>query len=119
MAELPLTVLLSRLAAELASLQALAGDMEAAVDDMVERHAGMLDARSIRNLQLLDIVGQTLVALSAVAANAAARAAPDWAIDGQAAVAGVKLAALAQRLAEGAGHAPPAETEGYELFLEG
>lgn len=119
MTELPLPVLLSRLAAELAGLQVLAGDMEATVDDMVERHAGMLDARSIRNLQLLDIVNQTLLALAAVAGNAAARAAPEWTIDGQAAVAGVKLAGLAQRLAEGAGHAPPPEAESYELFLEG
>ena len=98
MSELSLPALFSQLSHELAALQRMAADMEATVDDMVERHPGMLDARSIQNLQLLDILNQTLLALARFAANSAALAAPGWQVDGQASVAGLTLAGLAQRL---------------------
>lgn len=113
---LPLPVLLAQLSHELGALQLMAADMEATVDDMIERHAGVLDARSIQNLQLLDILNQTLLALARFAANTAVLAAPEWAVNGSEAVAGLKLASLAQRLARGAGHAGRAEAESYEFF---
>ena len=55
---LALPQLLTQLAHELGALQLMAADMEASVDDVIERHAGSLDARSIQNLQLLDILNQ-------------------------------------------------------------
>ena len=64
MSQLPLSVLLNQLSLELGALQLMAADMEATVDDMIERHATVLDARSIQNLQLLDILNQTLLALA-------------------------------------------------------
>lgn len=116
MSTLPLPVLLSQLSHELGALQLMAADMEATVDDMIERHAGVLDARSIQNLQLLDILNQTLLALAQFARNTAGLASPDWKVEGLAAVHGITLASLAQRLARGAGHAVKDETESYELF---
>lgn len=116
MSAMPLPVLLSQLSHELGALQLMAADMEATVDDMIERHARVLDARSIRNLQLLDILNQTLLALAQCAANASALAAPEWEVDGLASVAGIKLASLAQRLARGSGHAARDQAESYELF---
>ena len=115
---LPLAQLLSQLSHELGALQLMAADMEATVDDMIERHAGVLDARSIQNLQLLDILNQTLLALAQFAANTAGLAPPDARIDGLAAVHGIKLASLAQRLSRGAGHAVKTEAESYELFSD-
>ena len=91
-------------------------DMEATVDDMIERHATVLDARSIQNLQLLDILNQTLLALARFAANTAALSAPEWQVDGAAAATGLTLASLAQRLARGTGQAVRDEAESYELF---
>ncbi|MEI7598206.1 MAG: hypothetical protein WCJ41_02680 [Aestuariivirga sp.] len=116
MSQLPLSVLLNQLSLELGALQLMAADMEATVDDMIERNAGVLDARSIQNLQLLDILNQTLLALARFAANTAALASPEWQVDGAAAVADLKLASLAQRLVRGAGHAVKEETESYEFF---
>jgi hypothetical protein len=116
MSDLPLPVLLAQLSHELAALQRMAADMEATVDDMIERHATVLDARSIQNLQLLDILNQTLLALARFAANTAALAAPDWTVNGLATVSDIALASLAQRLARGAGHAVRDEVESYELF---
>ena len=116
MSELPLPVLLTQLSHELGALQLMAADMEATVDDMIERHATVLDARSIQNLQLLDILNQTLLALARFAANTAALSAPEWQVDGGAAVSGLTLAGLAQRLARGAGQAVRDEAESYELF---
>lgn len=116
MSDLPLPVLLAQLSHELGALQLMAADMEATVDDMIERHATVLDARSIQNLQLLDILNQTLLALARFAANTAALAAPDWTVSGPATVADITLASLAQRLARGAGHAVRDEVESYELF---
>ena len=115
MSDLPLSVLLAQLSHELGALQLMAADMEATVDDMIERHATVLDARSIQNLQLLDILNQTLLALAQFAANTADLV-PDCKIDGLAAVTGIKLASLAQRLSRGAGHAVKDESESYELF---
>ena len=116
---LPLPVLFTQLASELGALQLMAADMEATVDDMIERHAGVLDARSIQNLQLLDILNQTLLALSQFAANAGALAAPHWSVDGREATSGLKLASLAQRLARGAGAAGRMQADSYELFSDG
>lgn len=116
---LELPVLLAQLSRELGALQLMASDMEATVDDMIERHAGVLDARAIQNLQLLDILNQTLLALSHFAANAGALASPRWTVDGRAATEGIKLASLAQRLARGSGHAAKSQAECYELFSEG
>lgn len=116
---LPLPTLLAQLSHELGALQLMAADMEATVDDMIERHAGVLDARSIQNLQLLDILNQTLLALSHFAANAAELAGPAWVVDGRAATAGIKLASLAQRLAHGTGQAGKLQAESYELFADG
>jgi hypothetical protein len=117
--ELSLPVLLNQLARELGALQLMAADMESSVDDMIERHAGVLDPRSIQNLQLLDIVNQTLLALAQFAGNAAALCGPEWRIDGRAATAGLTLASLAQRLARGGGSAGRPPAEAYELFSDG
>lgn len=116
MSDLPLPVLLAQLSHELGTLQRMAADMEATVDDMIERHATVLDARSIQNLQLLDILNQTLLALARFASNTAALAAPGWVVNGPATVADITLASLAQRLARGAGHAVRDEAGSCELF---
>ena len=115
---LPLTQLLAQLSHELGALQLMAADMEATVDDMIERHAGVLDARAIQNLQLLDILNQTLLALARFAANTGALCAPDWKADGLATVHGITLASLAHRLSRGAGQATKVEAESYELFSD-
>ena len=117
--DLPVTALLTQLAHELGALQLMAADMESSVDDMIERHAGVLDARSIQNLQLLDILNQTLLALATFSANAASLASPDWTVDGKAATADIKLASLAQRLAKGGGHPGKVTADAYELFSDG
>lgn len=117
--DLSLPVLLNQLARELGALQLMAADMESSVDDMIERHAGVLDPRSIQNLQLLDIVNQTLLALASFASTAATLSSPDWRVDGKAATEGLKLASLAQRLAGGAGSAGRPPAEAYELFSDG
>jgi hypothetical protein len=116
---LALPVLLTQLAHELGALQLMTADMEGSVDDMIERHAGMLDARSIQNLQLLDILNQSLLALAAFSRDTAALASPEWKVDALAATADIKLASLAQRLAKGAGSAEKVEAETYELFSDG
>ena len=117
--ELPMSALLRQLARELGALQLMAADMESSVDDMIERHAGALDARSIQNLQLLDILNQTLQALSAFADDTAALVPPEWTVDGAAATAHLKLASLAQRLSKGSGAAGKATADAYELFSDG
>jgi hypothetical protein len=111
--------LLKQLAHELGALQLMAADMESSVDDMIERHAGVLDARSIQNLQLLDILNQTLLALATFADKAASLAPPEWTLDGAAATAELKLASLAQRLSKGAGSASKESADAYELFSDG
>jgi hypothetical protein len=113
-----LPVLLRQMARELESLQLMAANMETSVDDMIERHAEVLDAKSMQNLQLLDIMNQTLAALSVFADVTASLASPQWAVDAEAATAQLKLASLAHRLAKGV--APQAvltaEPDDYELF---
>jgi hypothetical protein len=117
---LALPVLFNQLSRELGALHLMAADMESAVDGMIERHAGVLDARSIQDLQLLDILSQTLQALAGFSANAALLSAPDWTLDGRQATAGLKLASLAQRLACGGDvHAAKPAAETYELFSDG
>lgn len=113
---MPLAALLTQLSHELGALQLMAADMEATVDDMIERHAGVLDARSIQNLQLLDILNQTLLALAQFSANAAALAARDWQIDGAAAVSSITLASLAQRLSRAAGETGRGDAGAFEMF---
>lgn len=110
--------LLRQMARELESLQRMAANMETSVDDMIERHAEVLDTRSMQNLQLLDIMNQTLAALSVFADVTASLASPHWQVDAQAATAQLKLASLAHRLAKGADQAPQptAEPDDYELF---
>ena len=115
---LPMPVLMQQLAHELGALQLMAADMEASVDDMIERHAGVLDARSIQNLQLLDILNQTILALATFAGNVAALSSADWRIDVKAATADLKLASLAQRLAKGGTAAGKAQADSYELFSD-
>lgn len=117
--QLPLPVLLTQLAHELGALQLMASDMESSVDDMIERHAGSLDARSIQNLQLLDILNQSLLALATFSANAAALASPCWTVDAREATSGITLASLAHRLAKGSGGGEKVEAETYELFSDG
>lgn len=119
MTHLPIAQLLSQLSHELGALQLMAADMEATVDDMIERHAGVLDARSIQNLQLLDILNQTLLALARFAANAAHHAPPHWTLDGPSTVEGITLASLAQRLARGGSQATKVQSDSYELFADG
>jgi len=117
--DIALPTLLGQLSTELGALHLMAADMEATVDDMIERHAGVLDARSIQNLQLLDILNQTLLALSHFATNAADLASPGWAVDAREVTAGIKLASLAQRLARGSGHVGKLQADSYELFADG
>ena len=97
-AKLPLAHALRQMGGELRQLSDMVQRMETAVDGMIERHAGALDTESIRNLQLLDILGQSLGALASFAENAASLARPAWTIDGRAATAGLTLASLAHRL---------------------
>lgn len=110
--------LLRQMARELEALQRMAADMESSVDDMIESHAEVLDAKSMQNLQLLDIMSQTLAALSVFAEVSATLASTEWLIDAKAATAPLKLASLAHRLAKGVHPAPDAasEPDDYELF---
>lgn len=110
--------LLRQMARELESLQLMAANMESSVDDMIERHAEVLDTRSMQNLQLLDIMNQTLQALSVFADVTASLASPHWVVDAEAATAQLKLASLARRLARGVDHTHDAvaEADDYELF---
>jgi len=116
--DLAMRALLRQLAHELCALQLMVQAMEDPVNGLIARHAGVLDARSIQNLQLLDILDQTLLALATCAGTAAALAKPGWTIDGKAATAGITLAGLAQRLSEGTGNAAAASSAAYELFSE-
>lgn len=112
-----LGALLRQMAGELRQLGDMVSLMETSVDEMIERHAGALDASSIRNLQLLDILGQTLSALSVFSDVTATLARDDWMVDAGAATGSLKLASLARRLAgEPADHAP--DEAGYEMFTE-
>jgi hypothetical protein len=110
--------LLRQLARELEALQLMAANMETSVDDMIERHAEVLDTKSMQNLQLLDIMNQTLTALSVFADVTASLASPQWVVDAEAATAQLKLASLAHRLARGVDHKTEtaSEPDDYELF---
>lgn len=116
--DVALPVLLRQMARELEALQLMAANMETSVDDMIERHAEVLDTKSMQNLQLLDIMSQTLAALSVFADVTASLASPQWAVDAEAATAQLKLASLAHRLAKGMDPAAGAasEADDYELF---
>ena len=114
---LPVPALLRQLAHELEALQRMSAEIETAIDEVIERESATLDATSMRKLQLLDILNQSLVALSTFAGRAAALAAPAWRIDGAAAAADIRLAGLAQRLAAGGGDASLSD-DGVELFLD-
>ena len=116
---LPVPALLRQLAQELEALQHMSAEIETAIDEVIERQTGTLDASGMRKLQLLDILNQSLVALAAFAAGAAALASPAWRIDGAAAAADLRLAGLAQRLSSGGGDAGAAPDNGVELFRDG
>ncbi len=91
--------LLAQLALELSTLQSMADEVETSVAQLLGREDAALDARGIQNLQLLDILNQSLRALSTCCANAARLAGPAWTIDGSAVIGGIELACIAQRLA--------------------
>lgn len=116
--DVAIPVLMRQLARELEALQSMAANMETTVDDMIERHSEVLDTKSMQNLQLLDIMSQTLAALSVFADVTASLSSPHWAVDAEAATAQLKLASLAHRLARGVDLVPrPAEDgDDYELF---
>lgn len=116
---LQMSALLRQLGRELASLQDMTSRLEASIDEIIERHAGAFTPETIRNLQLLDIVGQTLSALSLCCGTAAPLADPRWIINGRTATAGLPLASLAARLARGAregGDNGEQADGGYEMF---
>jgi hypothetical protein len=108
--------LLTRLAQELSTLQSIADEIETSVGQLLERDDAAITARGVQKLQLLDILNQSLGALSTFCTNAAARAAPEWTIDAAAATRGIVLTRLAERLA---GESPRASEDGWELFPEG
>lgn len=116
--DVALPVLLRQMARELEALQLMAANMESSVDDMIERLAEVLDTKSMQNLQLLDIMNQTLAALSVFADVTASLASPQWLVDADAATMQLKLASLAHRLAKGVDQKPEAASAGddYELF---
>jgi hypothetical protein len=110
--------LLAQLALELSALQSMADEIETSVGQLLGREEAVLDARGIQNLQLLDILNQSLRALSTCCANAARLAAPAWTIDGTAIIGGIELACIAQRLAGHGTHTSPAGEDGCEMFTE-
>lgn len=108
--------LLQQLARELTALQSMADEIEGSVAQLLGRQSAGLDHSGLQNLQLLDILNQSLRALSTFCANAASLAAPEWRIDVAAATSGITLAQLAQRLA---GHGPgtgASSEDGCEMF---
>lgn len=112
--------MLSQMSEEIRHLAKLVGAMEGSVDEIIERFSGVLEPRIIRDIQLIDVVGQTLHALSSFTANVAKQADLDWRIDGASAAAGLTLAGLARRLtASGAADsgAPAQDGSGeFEFF---
>ncbi len=116
---LPVETVLSQMAEEIRHLGKLVTAMEGSVDEIIERFSGILEPRIIRDIQLLDVVGQTLHALSAFTENAARQSDPAWRIDGATAAAGLKLSGLARRLTAGGTEAAAPEQEGsgdFEFF---
>jgi hypothetical protein len=107
------------MAGEIRHLATLVGAMESSVDEIIERFSGALEPRIIRDIQLIDLVGQTLHALSSFTENAAGQAQSSWRIDGARAASGLTLAGLARRLTAGAvATAAPAEDASgdFEFF---
>jgi hypothetical protein len=116
---LPMEIVLSQMAGEIRHLATLVGAMESSVDEIIERFSGALEPRIIRDIQLIDVVGQTLHALSSFTENAAGQAQSSWRIDGARAASGLTLAGLARRLTAGAvATAAPAEDASgdFEFF---
>lgn len=105
---LPVETVLSQMAEEIRALIKMVHAMEGSVDEIIERFSGILEPRIIRDIQLLDVVGQTLHALSSFTENAARQADPGWKIDGAAAAAGLTLSGLARRLSTGEPNVPTA-----------
>lgn len=112
MADVP--ALFARLSAELASLQAMTTEVEQALGDLIVPQAAP-GSGGLRTFQHLDLMNQTLQALSGFCAELAARSSPGWAIDAAGLTRQLPLAALARRLA-GEGAAPPGADQGVELF---
>jgi len=106
--------LLSRLAAELRSLQAMTAEVEHALGDVITLQGG-LDAARLRTLQHLDLVNQSLRALAGVCSDCADGASPDWTLDATLILAKLPLAALARRLAGDAACSGGVD-QGDELF---
>ena len=90
--------LLTRLSAELSTLRAMTVEVEGAVGTLIAGEKGAPPAQLLQPLQRLDILNQSLGALAGVCASAGALAPAGWMIDGAAAMAGLPLAGLAQRL---------------------
>ena len=118
---LQVETVLTQMAEEIRHLARMVGAMEGSVDEIIERFSGALEPRIIRDIQLIDVVGQTLHALASFTANAAKQAEPGWRIDGASAAVGLTLAGLARRLTAGdVETGPPAEAASgdFELFGE-
>lgn len=110
--------LLAQLARELSTLQSMADEIETSVGQLLGPEDAGVGASGIQNLQLLDILNQSLQALSTCCANAARISEPGWEIDGAAATGGIALTGIARRLA-GAGAANSTSGEDdCELFPE-
>ena len=119
---LAVPVLFHQLGHELLNLRAMVSRMEASIDGIIENHAGTLDAESIRNLQLLDIVGQTLNALAVCCGSASTLASADWIVDGKTVTEGLTLANLASRLARGIAGGDDTDQQAssaYKMFSDG
>lgn len=111
----PLPELLSRLAAELRTLEALSDKVQSALS-----HALPLNGRSairVGDMQGLDALSQTLGGLAGFVSAMAAAAPQHLTLDIGGAVDELRLSALAQRLAATGAAAEAAQAEGeLELF---
>lgn len=110
----PLAAILARLAVELRNAAKDTDRLHRLVDSVGS--SNVKDKHElIHSAQAIDAIEQTLSGLSDFVSALAALLPPDWEIDGATATRGVKLAALAARLADGSGDGrtdhPPGEFE--------
>lgn len=114
----PLSSVMAQIGAELRMLVAAFGAVEAAVDAIVaESHRK--DARTVRDLQNLDLLAQSLQALATFTEDLSASVPQAWQVDTATAARSLTLAALARRLrlssiAPAADHKPT--TSELEMF---
>jgi hypothetical protein len=94
---IPLPVLLARVAEELGALGGLAEDLQAAVGELAR--SAMADAAAVEDVQQMDALAQRLQALSAFTGRISGAAPASWRVDAGPAIAAVPLSALAARLA--------------------